>query len=224
MLSINRSILLILAIQLAIFWSNQLYSQIDNHEQDSVMTEIKPLPKKVKYGFSICLNNDFINANHDPSQEIYIKNRNAIRLGIFAELFSNKSLSLRIMTDIIHRRSYINVGYVGANPISQYRINPFSIDFMSHLKYNLPIGPSRIYGALGLSVNVPIREEMQTPNDYRVRGGYNADFGIGFELPLKQFDLSPELRYSYGLNNINMHPGLLDLHINSLVLALIFRG
>ena len=95
---------------------------------------------------------------------------------------------------------------------------------MSHLKYNSPIGPGRIYGALGLSVNVPIREEMQTPYDYRVRGGYNADLGIGYELRLKQFDLCPELRYSHGINNLNMHPGLLDLHINSLVLALIFKG
>jgi len=58
---------------------------------------------------------------------------------------------------------------------------------------------------------------------YLNKTDFAIDFGIGFESSVKRFVFAPEIRFSYGLLNINENPVFQTLRYNNLSLILNFK-
>jgi hypothetical protein len=94
---------------------------------------------------------------------------------------------------------------------------PVTSEFALHAIFTSQNGSYLPFFSFGPSIKIPI-SKVNNPfvSDY----SFSADVSIGFKKGLEFFNLSPELRYSHGLTDINLNPNLgsIKLHTMSLIL------
>ncbi len=107
---------------------------------------------------------------------------------------------------------------------TDYKLMQFSFNFMADFvlkKWNSTLQP---YLLIGPKYIIPIDGKNNDIDEYPSKSSYSLDFGIGFHKHLKKFSIAPEIRYSYGISDINSHPLLSALKYHSLSLVLNFKG
>ena len=84
---------------------------------------------------------------------------------------------------------------------------------MVHFAYEIGNGNTKPYIFVGPSLKTP----------FTSKANFAFDFGIGLENVTEFFVFAPELRYSYGLIDINQNSAIENLYFNSIALILNFR-
>ena len=85
------------------------------------------------------------------------------------------------------------------------------------------VGNSKMspYFFTGPCFKIPLYKKTNLSSDFKTNPDFAIDFGIGLENKFKNFIFAPELRYSFGLLNINKNPNLQTLNFNNI--SLIFK-
>ena len=179
--------------------------------------------KRMKYGFNLGISYSNLLDNEMLSSNASLSNGLGFRLGILADYKISKFLSISPKAEISFNNSKVNFTNNDGSQTG-YEIMPISLDFMAHFifkKNNEKLSP---YFFFGPNVKIPISKKNDNSTTYSTNSDFAIDFGIGINKPFAHFNFSPELRYSFGLLNINQHPSIQSLNFHNISLVFNFLG
>jgi len=77
----------------------------------------------------------------------------------------------------------------------------------------------------GIKTKRPLVGKAERELDLIPKPSYNVDIGIGISKKIKYFIISPEIKYSFGLNDVNSNGSIKgSITYNSIAFALILKG
>ena len=180
--------------------------------------------KKMKYGISLGLNySNLMFVDFQPTNTT-IDNGLGFNLGILADYKLTNWLSFSPKSELAFNNCKVN--YSSGNSENEtYEVMPINVGLMGHFvvkKQNNNVSPYLFFGPqYQLSL---MRNQRSITDDFATNDSFALDFGIGLEKGFKHFNFAPELRYSYGFNNVNQNPALSLLHFHNISLIFNFLG
>ncbi len=188
----------------------------------STITAAQEVETKLKYkptfGFNFGVNQSILYNSNDTDQ-LTIKNGLGFRLGVTSNFPLKKNWSLAPKAEL----SFNNARIIQENVV--YKVDPKNLDFMVHVKYNFKgfNSKARPYFYFGPSIRVPVNGNSEN-YIYATKPSLALDFGFGVDIELKNFLISPELRFSGGLTDIRKNPSGKLLHGSNAAIILNFSG
>ena len=172
--------------------------------------------KIATFGFSFGLNRSNLQFGSAQESGDQIVNGLGYRLGVVSELRLGKRFVISPKADLSFNAGQINQSN------TEYSVSASSLELMGHLKYRMMKANFSPYILAGPNYRVPL--ETRNDNTVPTRNDLAIDVGVGLDIPLIGFKMSPELRYSYGLTNITNSEEFSDLNYHNIAISLIFTG
>lgn len=181
------------------------------------------IPRKALYGFSLGLHYSTFGIEEKRGQLLKNENEDAIggRMGLAADYELNKQINFV---------PKLEVAFYGNKPTYQsavgeedYELSNIALETKAHFTFDLYNRVSKPYLLLGISYSHVLDEEdgAQSPSG----SFFSIDGGVGYYKKGKFFISSPELRYSYGLTNINNTKEVnSNILLHSIALVFSFKG
>ena len=179
--------------------------------------------KRMKYGFNLGINHSNLLDNEMLSSNASLSNNLGFRLGILSDYKISKFLSISPKAEMSFNNSEVNFNNLDGSQ-TEYEIMPISLDLMAHFifkKNNEKLSP---YFFFGPNVKIPVSKKNDNTTAYSTNYDFAIDFGIGLDNSFPHFNFSPELRYSFGLLNVNQNPSLQSLNFHNISLVFNFLG
>lgn len=178
--------------------------------------------KRIKYGFSLGLNYSNLLHNETILNEERVTNNVGFRVGLLGEYILSKALFISPKIEISFNRSKVDIFQVDESK-SIYEVMPVSLDFATHFGFRNSTSKLKPYFYIGPNFKLPLSKEEQKSTEFSTKPDLAIDFGIGFDKAFTNFSFSPELRYSFGLLNVNNHPSIESLNYHNISFALNFK-
>jgi|APLow6443716910_1056828.scaffolds.fasta_scaffold145701_1 hypothetical protein len=178
--------------------------------------------RKVRFGFNLGANYSNLQTKETLPANAQIINGVGGSFGVFMDYSISKHLIFSPKTELSFNNSSVEFSN-GENSVSSYDIFPVCLDFMTHMLYKIGNGKITPYLLAGPNFKLPLSNKPKTSSDFKTNSDFAIDFGIGFENRTRYFIYAPELRYSFGLLNINENPSLQSLNYNKISLILNFK-
>ncbi|MEX2597416.1 MAG: porin family protein [Salibacteraceae bacterium] len=205
--------------------------------------------KLLHFGFQLGLSSNGFALEPDFRQDDSLIGLNVGRqpgfvIRVVSELHMGSYFGLRFTPGIAFAARDLQYNYYSQNttdPTTVVRtIESTFIDIPLYLKYrSARVNNFAQYVFLGMNYSVDLASQEYVDNQIDERGefivkikrnNYMAEFGFGFDFFMEYFKFSPELRFSYGLNNIIVQDGTVyanpveALNSRIFVLSLNFEG
>lgn len=178
---------------------------------------------RVKLGFNLGINQSNSQDNQMLPSNATLSNNLGFRLGVLADFPINKFLSISPKTELSFNNSKVNFTNIdGSN--TEYEIMPISLDLMAHFVFKKQNEKWSPYFFLGPNFKIPVSEKSDNPTSFSTNSDFAIDFGIGLNRAFTHFHLAPELRYSYGLLNVNQNPSIQQLNFHNISLVFNILG
>lgn len=181
------------------------------------------IEKRLKYGFNLGINQSNVLDNGKLPSNASLSNNLGFRLGILADYKISKFLSVSPKAEVSFNNSEVSFTNIDDSK-TEYEIMPISLDFMTHFIFKRNNEKLSPYFFFGPNVKIPIAEKNDNSTTYSTKSDFAIDFGIGVDKPFTHFHFSPELRYSFGLLNINQNPSIQSLYFHNISLVFNFLG
>lgn len=181
--------------------------------------ESEPFTKsRPSFGFNLGLNYSNLYNRNDNSQ-FEIQNAPGFRLGLISDFPFADRWSIAPKAELS-----FNYGSILENNVN-YRVDPFNMDFMAHVKYKLNQFDNNLgaYCYLGPNMRLPFSGDSNI-NSYDTRAAFGFDFGFGVDMHLQHFTISPEIRFTGGLTDIRTNPSGNMLRGSNAAFVLNFSG
>ncbi len=178
----------------------------------------------LSWGFDFGLNYSslpVIKASMSNIQKVTTPSATGFRLGIFMDLNLTKHLSIIAKPELAFYGNKVTV-IKSDNSMNTYEVPPMA-ELSASLKYKLLGKGMQPYIIAGPGYKIPVIDNS-IKNMQFARPVISADLGIGLEKRFPKFSVAPELRYSYGVNNISSIPGVQKATLNSFVFTVNFKG
>jgi hypothetical protein len=179
--------------------------------------------KPIKAGFVFGLNYSNLLTDNGLPSGAEVNNELGFRLGILAEFKLSKILFLSPKAELSMNNGGITQYHPDAS-VSKYDILPIGLEFMVPLLVKMPREKHKPYFFIGPKVKIPLTAQSTSTTIYSGRTDLAIDFGIGLDNTFSHFNFSPELRYSYGLLNVNRNPAFQSIYSHSVSLVFKFLG
>ena len=184
------------------------------HAQDEIKS-------KFSLGFYLEGNRTFLQAKDIQAKDLEFNPSFGFGLGIATEYTLSNSFALHAKAGLSFGNSSID--YTKNDLVLQkYAVYPQNLDFRLHGKYYFGKNESQPYVLFGPSGLIALNNHVKTADQFPNQNGFAVDFGLGYNKVLSVFRFAPEIRYSYGLNNINSSPMLSSLYVHRLTLTFNF--
>ncbi len=182
-------------------------------------TERRCFDDKIKCGFSIGTNYSNLVSKEVLPIDSEIYNGLGIVVGLNMDYKFTDNFLFSPKAELSFNKSGIE-RIVNDNVTSTYKAYSTSIDIMTHFVYRIGKSNTLPYLLIGPKLSIPLYEKTNSPTKFKNKTNLSIDIGFGLESKLKYFFFSPEIRYSYGLIDINKHPsfGILNYHKISLMM------
>jgi hypothetical protein len=178
--------------------------------------------KPVIFGFDLGLNYSELGMNQNNSA-VNPFGGPGFRMGIIADCRLSKRYSLIPAAEISFNGAGLSISNSGGASQVKY-IYPVTLEFAPHLAIKASDRINHAFLLVGPSVKMPLATH---PNDDVINtrtGTIALDLGFSFDKKTKFFFLSPELRYSLGLNCIRNLDGARNVRFHTVSLLLNFKG
>jgi len=188
----------------------------------SVSQEEEILHKPWGIGISIGVNHTNIIAPQSVIEIGEVDNQLGFQLGFVADYQLGKMFSIAPKIELSFNEGEIVLADIEGNE-SRYDVLPITMNLMTHFTIKKPEGKVKPYFFAGPNLKVPISKRPKVSTSFYHSYDFAIDFGIGVEKSYSKFNFSPELRYSYGLLNVNQNPRFqsMNFHQVSLVFSLV---
>ena len=174
--------------------------------------------KFATFGFDLGVNRSNLSFGTAQDGAGTITNGLGYRLGIISNFRLSKKLSLAPKAELS-----FNASRLSQNTID-YKVNPVNLEAMLHMKYKLFKSKFTPYVIIGPNFRVPLSNSTSTQDFIPTKKDIAIDAGIGFDIPLRNIKLSPELRYSFGLINISNSSNVSDINYHNLSIVVGISG
>jgi hypothetical protein len=173
------------------------------------------------YGFNLGVNYSNVLVDRQLLSKDVVSNGVGLRLGLLADYKLSETVSISPKAELSFNRGTLDVPENDGS-FSLYEVMPISMDFMTHFVFKRDGSACNPYLLIGPKFSVPISDVNDNTTSFET--GYNlaVDVGIGFEKAFSFFRISPELRYSFGLLNVNQNPIFQDVKFHNLALVFNF--
>lgn len=176
--------------------SGYCYSQTnDSKEKESLMITITPnLGFNIGGDYSLVQNYSSIDSFAAYPASVY--NAPGFRLGVFGDVKIQERFTLIPIAELSFNFTTVQQNGETLN------LDPLNLDFMLHAKWNFKKRDSKVnpYCYLGPGLRVPLNGNSQ--GNFDTKKALSGNISLGLDIELKGFYLSPEIRYSHGLQNI----------------------
>lgn len=186
-------------------------------------SEVSVAEKRMKYGFNLGLNYSNLLAKEMLPGNASLSNDLGFRLGVLADYQISNFLSISPKAEISFNNSSVKFTNIDGTT-TEYEVMPISLDFMAHLVFKKNYEKLSPYFFFGPNIKIPVSNKVDDPTTFSTNSDFAIDFGIGLDKSFANFDFSPELRYSFGLLNVNQHPFIRALNFHAISLVLNLRG
>jgi outer membrane protein W len=204
---------------LCIIQSVNLYAQFENGSDQ----------KKFKSGISLGLNySNILYEEFSPPINVAINASNGMgfRIGIVTDYQISKVISIAPKAELSLNSGQVSVQNVNGNIIGGktiYDILPVSIDIMAHLVFEKGTKNWKPYFFIGPNVRLPLLEK-NTNQTVENSSDIAIDIGVGGQRTFTHFHFLPELRYTFGLLDLNRDPRLQSVNFHSISLVFSIMG
>jgi hypothetical protein len=178
--------------------------------------------KLLKFGFDLGLNYSELGMSQ-ANEAVNPFGGPGFRMGIITDWRLNKRYSFIPAAEI----SFNGAGLSISNPggASQVKhIYPVTLEFAPHLAIKASDKINHSFLLIGPSVKMPLASHPDDDVINTRTGTIALDLGFSFDKKTKYFFLSPELRYSLGLNRIRNLDGARSARFHTVSLLLSFKG
>lgn len=189
------------------------YSQAENSTQD----------KRLKFGFNLGTNYSLLRhdgaypTNATPSSGL------GFQLGVFADFRLNSYLAIAPKAELSFNNADVDFT-LSDGSVSNYEVLPTTINFMSHFVFRNNSKSFSPYCYIGPNIKIPLEKKSGSTTSYPSGTDFAIDFGLGLDKTFDSFNFAPELRYSFGLLDVNKNPALNSLTFHSVALIFNFYG
>jgi len=177
---------------------------------------------KLKFGFNFGTNYSLLNTKKELPSNTAIYNGFGTKLGLMMDYAITPSFLFSPKIEMAFNKSGAVITN-SDNSRSTYKVFETTIEMMTHLVYKIGEKKTLPYILLGPNFRVPHEKKSNNSSNFKNKSDLAIDFGLGLENTLKNFTLSPEIRYSLGLLNINQNPALQNLNYHNVFLVLNFK-
>ncbi len=182
--------------------------------------------RKIKLGFDIGGNYTFLQiekAGQSNQNQITTLNGLGFRIGIVMDYKINRHFSLIPKAELSFNDVRLYTVYGGGSKESR-SISPLTVEISPHFAFKLSDKKVKPYFLIGPVLKIPI-PDASNPRALEINSNVvGVDLGFGLNRALKYFNFSPELRYSYGLNNISNSADISKMYFHNVSLVFIFKG
>jgi hypothetical protein len=172
--------------------------------------------KIAAFGFSLGINRSNLQYGETQENGDQIVNGMGYRLGVVSEFRLGKRFVVTPKADLSFNAGQLN------RENTEYAVSASSLELMGHLKYRMMRSNFSPYILAGPNYRIPLAN--RNDNNVPTTSDVAIDVGVGLDIPLIGFKISPELRYSYGLTNITNSDAFSDLNHHNIAVSLIFTG
>jgi len=182
----------------------------------------QPAQPRIMFGFNIGLNYTNLQSAHNSNVSLH--NGPGFRLGLLGQSKITERLNFCPKTELVFNEASVSYPGFQNAAAKESLVYPVNMDIMMHLNYTLSKRKNPLYILAGPNLRVPFLDRKNPRYPYANNPDLAIDLGIGLEQHLKYFILAPELRYSFGLLNINKDPSLSKVYFHNISLVLNFKG
>jgi hypothetical protein len=201
----------IILFTVLIFCSLSLKAQSESNLEES----------KFRFGFNLGANYSMIKPVNTPTANYEISNGIGFNLGVVMDYSVTDNFIISPKTELAFHNGSMEFRNNNGSKYT-YEVLPISLNIMTHFKYKITGKKHIPYIFVGPNLKIPLSRNPTINTAYKTSYDIALDFGIGIENKVKNFIFAPELRYSYGLLNINGNPSLKGLKFHSISLVLNF--
>ena len=171
-------------------------------------------PKFVTFGFSAGINRSNLSFRDDDRATSDITNGLGYRFGVTSNFRFGNHFSVAPKAELSFNASRLE------QDGTSYKMNPLNIELAGHLKYKFLKGTFSPYIIAGPNARIPVNSGSTTFTNKDVA----IDLGVGLDVPLFRFRVSPELRYSFGMKEMMEETAFTNIKYHNIALVLIFSG
>jgi hypothetical protein len=187
------------------------------------MTAQKDSLRKLRFGFNLGVNYSELQIEKSHNNfvgEVSPFSGAGFRSGIVLEQRLTRRVDFYPSAELSFNSAGVKVIKNGSDEIKySYRQ---TMELAPHFKFHLHDKRRSPYILVGPALKMPFTFSSNPAKFNMHTATVSMDLGFGAGRPLKFFDLLPELRYSYGLNNIADMEGVRDARFHSVSLILNF--
>lgn len=202
----------VLAIAL-LFCSSTVFSQSSDSIDD----------KRLKYGVNLGLNYSNLLDDDKLPDNASLSNNFGFRLGVLVDYSVSELFYISPKAELSFNNSKVDLNRADGSQID-YEVMPVNLEFMTHFIFKDNKEKLSPYFYVGPNVRLPLSIEDNNSTEFPTGNDFAIDFGIGVDKSLKHFNFAPELRYSFGLLDVNQHPELQTLYFHNISLVFNFLG
>ena len=185
-------------------------------------TENNITDKKLRFGFNLGASYSNLLSKGSFPDNANIHNDFGFKVGLLAEYQISKNIFFSPKSELSINQSSVKFLF-SDNSNTTYYIFPASIDIMAHMIYKMANSNKKLYFLIVPNYKIPINKKNESKIVFNTNPDFAIDFGIGIDHKLKYFIFAPELRYSFGLLNVNKNPSLHTLKFNNISLFFNFK-
>jgi hypothetical protein len=176
----------------------------------------------LRFGFDLGLNYSELGMN-PVNDAVSPFGGPGFRMGVIADCRINKRFALIPAAEISFNGTGLSISH--PNGISEAKhIYPVTLEFAPHLAIKATDKSNRPFLLIGPSLKTPLAARADNDVINTRTGTLALDLGFSFDRKLKYFFLSPELRYSFGVNRIRNIEGARSVRFHCVSLLLNFKG
>ncbi|MCX6256850.1 MAG: outer membrane beta-barrel protein [Bacteroidia bacterium] len=197
----------LLAVMLIV--SVVVFSQTENNDSGS----------KLRFGFNLGVNYSYLYSKDPLPVNAKISDGSGFSIGILMDYSISKHWIISPQAEISFNKAQVEFSNTD-NSVTTYKIFQVSEEFITHLMYKINDGKINPYILIGPDFRSSLKK---SGSGYTTNPDLAIDLGIGFENLNPYCIFAPELRYSYGLLNINKEPSMRSLYFHNISLILNFK-
>ncbi len=176
---------------------------------------------KFNFGFYFEGNRTFLEARKEHAKDLQFNPTFGAGLGVSVGYTFSPTFALSSKAGLSFGNS--SVDHTKDDLVLQkYTVYPQNLDFRLQGQYFMGDRKSQPYLLFGPSCLIALNNHIKTADQFPTQNGFSIDFGLGYNKVLSVFRFAPEIRYSYGINNINTSPMLSSLYVHRLTLTFNF--
>ncbi len=179
--------------------------------------------KRLQFGFDLGVNYSYLLHNNELPGNAEDIGGIGFRLGSFAAYAVSQHISVVPRAEISFQSADIIFTNTDGSTTT-YEIMPTSLEFAMHFNFRKATGVLRPHFLFGPNVRIPVSKNGQSQPEFATATDIALDIGIGFEKLLKNLQVGPEFRYSFGLLDINRNPALNKLMLHSVAMVINFKS
>jgi hypothetical protein len=184
------------------------------HAQESRNPDAEEKPRFATFGFSLGINQSNLSLRADDRPTGDITNGLGYRAGITSNFRFGDHFSLAPKAELSFNATRIEDEGVS------YKMNPICLELAGHFKYKVFSGDFSPYGLVGPNARIPISSGVGTLTNKDIA----LDLGVGLDIPVFRYKISPEIRYSFGIKGLMEETAYSNIKFQNIAIAVVFSG